>query len=328
MIELARRADRVDLFRAVAQKRGLHEAIIEKDFWVCWLLDYLFTDSPWKDRLAFKGGTSLSKAYCLIQRFSEDIDLILDWTLLGFDPDEPWDERSTTKQDLFNKGANEKTKSFLESTFLPSLRRDLEARLAGVIDLGLSGQEVLFTYPRSFKLEAIQPQIRLEIGPLAAWVPNEERPIRPYVADDFPLLFSRPSVQVRTVSAQRTFWEKATILHQEAHRSNDKAVPLRYSRHYYDMNRMIGTDVELMALADLDLLEAVVTFKQRFYRSSWARYEDARPGSFRLLPSEGHRRALELDYQSMRSMIFGPIPPFAEVIDSLARTEQSINGIL
>ncbi len=75
--------DRTDLFRATAQSMNVHEAIVEKDFWVCWILDYLFNQSPWKDGLVFKGGTSLSKAFAAIERFSEDIDLILDWRLIG-----------------------------------------------------------------------------------------------------------------------------------------------------------------------------------------------------------------------------------------------------
>ena len=82
--------DRRDLFRAAAQQMRVNEAIVEKDFWVFWTLDYLFYDSPWQDKRAFKGGTSLSKAYGVIERFSEDIDLILDWTLLGYEKDTPW----------------------------------------------------------------------------------------------------------------------------------------------------------------------------------------------------------------------------------------------
>ena len=105
MREMARRPekDRRDLFRAAAQKMDVHEAIVEKDFWVCWVLDYLFQESPWRDHLAFKGGTSLSKAFGAIERFSEDMDLILDWRTLGYSPDEPWARRSATKQDAFCK---------------------------------------------------------------------------------------------------------------------------------------------------------------------------------------------------------------------------------
>ena len=99
-------SEREELFLVTARERALPEAVIEKDFWVCWTLDYLFHDSPWKDRLAFKGGTSLSKCFDLIHRFSEDIDLILDWRLVGCEKDEPWAERSKNQQDKFNKAVN------------------------------------------------------------------------------------------------------------------------------------------------------------------------------------------------------------------------------
>lgn len=84
-------SDRKALFQNTAAKMGLTEAIVEKDYWVCFMLDYLFQCCKWKDSIAFKGGTSLSKAYGLIERFSEDIDLILDWRVLGYEKDEPWE---------------------------------------------------------------------------------------------------------------------------------------------------------------------------------------------------------------------------------------------
>ena len=101
MIEIANLPadDRRELFHNTAAKIGLHDAIVEKDFWVCLTLDYLFHRSPWKEAVTFKGGTSLSKGYHLISRFSEDIDLILDWRVLGYGIDEPWEKRSNTKQD-------------------------------------------------------------------------------------------------------------------------------------------------------------------------------------------------------------------------------------
>lgn len=100
------------LFRNAAGKIGLHEAIVEKDFWVCLTLDYLFHSCKWKEAFTFKGGTSLSKCYGLIKRFSEDIDLILDWRVLGYGMNEPWEQRSNTKQDAFNKEANIKAERF------------------------------------------------------------------------------------------------------------------------------------------------------------------------------------------------------------------------
>lgn len=85
--------ERADVFIIVAKEKKMHPAIVEKDFWVCWTLDYLFSESKFKDSFAFKGGTSLSKGFDLIERFSEDIDLIFDWRLLGYGIDEPWKRR-------------------------------------------------------------------------------------------------------------------------------------------------------------------------------------------------------------------------------------------
>ncbi|MDU2566754.1 MAG: nucleotidyl transferase AbiEii/AbiGii toxin family protein, partial [Anaerococcus sp.] len=109
-----------------ARKKNISEAVIEKDYWVTFILDYLFNENKWKEYLTFKGGTSLSKCFGLIERFSEDIDLILDWRVLGYEEKEPWIERSNTKQDKFNKEVNEKTEVFLRDKFLKVLEEDLK----------------------------------------------------------------------------------------------------------------------------------------------------------------------------------------------------------
>ena len=330
MRDLARRSenDRRELFRAAGQAMRVHEAIIEKDFWVCWTLDYLFQDSPWKDRMAFKGGTSLSKVYGAIERFSEDIDLILDWRLLGYSEEEPWQDRSPTKQDAFGKQANQRAAEFLAQEFSPELGRALKSRVQAGIEVAAQGQDVLIQYPRAFSLDAINPQIRLEIGPLAAWVPNEQKPIRPYSAEQFPKVFTKPGTTVRTIAVERTFWEKATILHQEAHRGPDRPLPPRYSRHYYDMYRLSLLPLRDDALARIDLLQEVVRFKMRFYRSPWAKYEEATPGSLLLLPPTHHVPELQRDYAAMRAMLFGTVPTFDEIISGLSALEKSINALM
>lgn len=329
MRDIARRSekDRRDLFRAAAQKMRVHEAIVEKDFWVCWVLDYLFQDCRWKDHLAFKGGTSLSKAFGAIERFSEDIDLILDWQLLGYSPEEPWAERSATKQEAFGKESNLRTAEFLAKDFVPVISPLLAERIGTAIAVEAREQDVLIQYPRAFSLEAVQPQIRLEIGPMAAWVPNEPRTIHPYAADQFPQYFSQAETSVRTILAERTFWEKATILHQEAHRGPEKPLPPRYSRHYYDLYRLSRMPIREKALASIPLLHDVVQFKMRFYRCPWASYEEARPGSLRLLPPDHHLAELEKDYRAMQVMLFGQIPSFDEIMKELAALEKAINEL-
>ena len=150
------------------------------------MLDYLFHRCAWKDYLAFKGGTSLSKAYDLIKLFSEDIDLILDWRVLGYGIDEPWEQRSNTKQDAFNKEANERAEVFLRDVFLPAIIKDLTEELTLPVKCEIDpcdGQTVRFTYPNSFSDTAILQEIRLEIGALAAWTPAAEHTIAPYAAE-------------------------------------------------------------------------------------------------------------------------------------------------
>jgi hypothetical protein len=244
--------NREALFRNTANKMGLTEAIVEKDFWVCWMLDYLFHRCRWKDNLAFKGGTSLSKAYGLIERFSEDIDLILDWRVIGYEKDEPWQKRSITKQDLFNKEANAKADIFLRDTFLTEVVPELSSELSDSIKCTIDAndrQTVKFQYPSNFSDNAILQEIRLEIGTLAAWTPAQLQRITPYAAQQYGHLFEQPSGEVLTVLPKRTFWEKVTILHREAFRDADREFPSRYSRHYYDLtawHRLLSKRMRLL----------------------------------------------------------------------------------
>jgi hypothetical protein len=318
--------DRQDLFRATAQAMRVHEAVVEKDFWVCWLLDYLFQDSPWKDEMAFKGGTSLSKAFGAIERFSEDVDLILDWRRLGYGAEEPWAERSVTKQDAFGKTANRRAATFLAQEMAPVLRNVLSERAGVDINVEADEQEVRVWYPKAFFLAAILPQIRLEIGPLAAWTPNVACPVRPYAAERFPHVFTHLATMVRTITAERTFWEKATILHQEAHRAPARPLPARYSRHYYDLYRLSRLPVGAAAVAMPNLLHEVVCFKMRFYHCPWAHYETAKPGTLRLLPPAHNFDGMHKDYAAMQAMLFGAIPTFTEILNGLTQLERTING--
>ena len=320
--------DREALFRNTAVKMGMSEAIVEKDFWVCYMLDYLFHRCTWKDNLAFKGGTSLSKAYGLIERFSEDIDLILDWRVLGYGINEPWEQRSNTKQDIFNKEANTRAEDFLRDTFLPSviagLTADLGDKVKCVID-DTDSQTVKIAYPNSFSEMSILQEIRLEIGALAAWTPVKVAEVTPYAAQEYGRLFKQPSTNILTVLPERTFWEKATILHREAFREEDRPFPTRYSRHYYDLYRMMQTEVKDNALADNDLLTKVVDFKDKFYRCPWARYDLAKRGTMRLMPPEYNLNKLRDDYEHMQNMLFGDKPSFEEIMDDIAKLEAEIN---
>lgn len=322
--------DRDALFRNTAVKTGMSEAVVEKDFWVCWMLDYLFHQCKWKDSFAFKGGTSLSKAYGLIERFSEDIDLILDWRVLGYEKEEPWLDRLNTKQDLFNKMANERAAVFLEQKFLPAMIMDMSRELQQETKCYIEPsdpQTVRFSYPSSFSDQAILREIRLEIGALAAWTPAEHRSIKPYAAEQYPGKFEQGATEILTVLPERTFWEKVTILHREAYRPVSSEMPDRYSRHYYDLYRMAKTPYKVSALNNKELLAKVVRFKDKFYRCSWARYDLALPGTLRLLPPDFRYEKLKGDYAHMQNMLLGEKPGFDEIMEGIKHLEKEINFI-
>lgn len=332
MIHIAKIADRdrQALFKNTAHKMGMTEAIIEKDFWVCWILDYLFHRSEWKDNIAFKGGTSLSKSYGLIERFSEDVDLILDWCVLGYGKDEPWEKRSKTHQDIFNKEANSRTEAFLKDIFVPLVNRDIQAQLPSAPRCHIDPNDpltVLFAYVHNFDDISILPVIRLEFGALAAWTPAENRTITPYSAMQYPLLFKQPTTDILTVLPDRTFWEKVTILYREANRPQSKSFPTRYSRHYYDLYCMSHSPVKTTAYNNIKLLEKVVEFKDKFYHCPWAKYGDAKIGTLKLLPPEQNVAALKEDYVHMQNMIFGKKPGFDEIISCIETLETEINRL-
>lgn len=322
--------DRADALVVAARGKGMHPAIVEKDFWVCWTLDYLFSESAFRDFFAFKGGTSLSKGFDLIERFSEDIDLIFDWRLLGYEEKEPWEKRSNTKQDAFVRQINERAGIFLRDNLMPEMQAYLAEQNITNAALRIDEddpQTLRFFYPQSFSDDSILQEIRLETGALAAWTPTTVARISPYIAEEFPAAFAHPATAVLTVSPERTFWEKATILHKEAFRTSGR-FPSRYSRHYYDLYKLAQSDVKEKALGDQDLLKSVVDFKMTFWRSNAARYDLCAPGTMRLMPPDGSIPLVEQDYASMQNMIFGEAPIFDELMSEIGRLESEINSFV
>ena len=311
-----------------AAKKNLNVAIVEKDFWVCLTLDYLFQYSKWKDAFAFKGGTCLSKVYHAIERFSEDIDLILDWRILGYTIDEPWQKRSNTKQLQFIEESRQRLYRFLKTEFLDDFMQGMK-NLTGIsinayIDPNDPGT-VIFAYPSMHSDPSILNVIKLEIGILASWMPLTSGFVASFVAEVYPTLFAVSKTRVNVTTIERTFWEKATILHQEAFRPVDSKVPLRYSRHYYDLFCLCKKGIDKYALNDSNLLNEVSEFKMKFYPRRWARYDLAKFGSIHLLPPQHSIEQLEKDYLAMQKMIYGERPSFKEILQVIGELEKQIN---
>lgn len=336
--------ERADLFVAASERRPrISAGIMEKDFWVCWTLSRIFSSVHFPLHLIFKGGTSLSKVFNAIERFSEDVDLSFDRRELGFDTTkDPEKAPSLKKRDALLDELQAECEAVIRKRFVPTLIEDFKKVIgnpnnnsaAWNIDIDPEDkQAVLFRYPQAIALQGIvmpayvRPMVRLELGARSDSLPAGKHPVSPYTADLFPDMFTAPSCEVTALEAVRTFWEKATILHAQAHRPSSAKTRERLSRHYYDLYQLAKTAIATEALADLDLLNRVVEHKIAFFRSAWANYETAKPGSFHLLPQEERQDDLRRDYAQMETMIFGDYPAWEEIIQGLKKTEQRINAM-
>jgi hypothetical protein len=334
--------DRAALFGETGAARGVADTIIEKDFWVCWTLKRLFAlQGEEFASLVFKGGTSLSKAYGAIRRFSEDIDLSLDRADLGYtgdrDPEKEGFSKKKTAQLIDDLVAD--VENHIAEKLLPALRRAIVDQLGEPKDAEWwleidpdDAQTVNFRYPAALEathyagMAYITPRVKLELGARGDPWPTEQKIIRPYAAEDFPDFFEAPDTNVVVLSARRTFWEKATALHAEAHRPSETPTPQYFSRHYYDLAMLLGTDEGKAAATDFDLLAQVAKHKATFFRSGWASYETAKPGGLRLMPDEARIKDLRADYRQMAPMMFDDRPPsFDDIIAKIEKLQEFIN---
>ncbi|MCK9391269.1 MAG: nucleotidyl transferase AbiEii/AbiGii toxin family protein [Syntrophales bacterium] len=234
-------------FEQAQSRLGLPPVSIEKDFWVCWTLWKLFNLPEWGKQLVFKGGTSLSKGWGLIERFSEDIDIVINRDFLGFGGDKSPEKAPSNKQ---RKNRLENLKETCRSRIHSELRPAIEQCFMEALPAGIKWsleiaspeedpdeQTLLFQYPGilSGSSTYLQPQVKIELGARSDTWPNESPFIRPYLADAFPAIFAIDKFTVQAVAPERTFWEKAMLLHEETFRSIEKPRKARLARHYYDL---------------------------------------------------------------------------------------------
>jgi len=328
--------DRRTAFVQAAAARQLSPEIVEKDFWVCWTLKELFGLPTIGEHLIFKGGTSLSKVFKVIERFSEDIDVSIDRAFLGFggtnEPEagasnkEKQRRIEALKATCQQKIANE-LKPALEQVIGAKLRKDDAWRLRPD-GTDPDQQTLLFDYPSAMPLAGagyVRQMVKIEMGARADHWPCEARSVTPYVAEEFPHAFQESTCAVKVLSVERTFWEKATILHAEYHRPADKAMPERFSRHYCDFSEMIRRGVGPSAVAKLELLARVAQHKSLFFKTSWAHYGEAAKGALRVAPPEHRLKLLQEDYARMQQMFFGEPPGFDDILVLLRQWESEFN---
>ncbi len=332
-------AERRDLFLGAATRLGTAVQNVEKDFWVCWTLDALFNGLPaGGPRLLFKGGTSLSKAFGLISRFSEDIDITVFRDDLGqrvdaADLDALSGKKRRTRLEAIRAACQGYIAGPLKAQFteiaqsvIPGGRFRLETDPDDK-----DGQTLLFWYPAVTATEDdyIRAAVKIEAGAKSALDPHINASLMPYVAADLTDLDLEVH-HVTTVKPERTFWDKVIILHglcQWFHRRQQlRHEGQRVSRHYYDVHRLMQADAAQAWRADRRLAEDCATHARLFFGSPDLGLDTATVGTFTLNPDNAMRDALERDYAAMSGMIFGNIPPLAVVLASVAALQEAINA--
>jgi hypothetical protein len=347
--------DRRALYSAAAAKLETRAENVEKDLYVCWVLDFLFNrrkDDP--VHLYFKGGTSLSKAYGLIRRFSEDIDIgIYKGDLnVPLEVDIAALPSVTKQQKALANEVDEAARKYISGPLRDQLLTEIAAieeaigqkdhfsigfgfdayRSKDALDVLVIGYDSAFNTGDDY----VQAAVRVEGGARPDPVPVESREITPYVADELSKGADLKLSGVTTVKPERTFWEKVLILHamtemtqkRDADKDPNRPIPdlNRYSRHYYDVHqiwqhREYGKKTALMR----DLAEACRQHKELMFRAPDHRYDRAVPGTYRLMPTKEMLRKLASDYDRMSAMIFGTPPKFEDVMVSIEELERFVN---
>jgi hypothetical protein len=324
--------DRKDVFEAAAERLGTTAQSIEKDLWVCRVIDALFKGLSSRPELYFKGGTSLSKGYGLIKRFSEDIDIVVSRAGLSIkSADDPLAEGMTSKK---RKAAVEVTKQKCSDHVLGRMKSDLEELLQGCVfesdDDDPEKSTLRVKYPSLLKPDGyLKPWVKIECGARGARDPEAKKSIAPYLQHELGTKFNLATQGVTLIAAERTFWEKALILHgiycgfrDEKRRPGENNL---ISRHYYDVAMMRDRPEGLKAVRSTALLDKVREHKLLLWRKSWERLEEAKPGAVRLVPQDGVKEDLAKDYAAMSVMMFGKAPDFDWVLSELAKLEEHIN---
>jgi hypothetical protein len=336
----ANREERAKYFQeATARSENIKNVIIiEKDFWVCWTLDQIFSNPLLSPHVTFKGGTSLSKCYNIIERFSEDIDLTLSKQYIGITAEnDPATVTGTNQRGIRLEQLSEKVKNKINNEVKPLLHQEIKKNISiffpdtewKLETDEKDEQSLIFHYPSCFEKKSdgyIQSSIKLEFGARADISPCETKTVTTYVQQLLPELFDSPTeIKVTALAAKRTYWEKITLLHAEYHRDPKKPLPGRLFRHYYDIAMLDKNNLTNDALQDTELLSDVVRNKIIYFPSKWANYDEAKIGTLRLYPNDVFIEQLKQDHKNMNEMFFGTAPDFNKTLSAILNIEKTIN---
>jgi hypothetical protein len=316
------REDQREVIVAAAPDLKLLPAVVEKDVWVCFALNILFA-IPDNRPMVFKGGTSLSKVFNLIERFSEDIDISVNFLK------DYGDSISKTQANKYRDDIEANLQVYKADVLLPGLsQRSKDHDLT--VEPGDTDWEIHLTY-KSVLASAedyIKSRVKIELSGRNETEPSEKHTIRPYLAEKAKALVF-PEATIDALLAERTFWEKVTLIHAGLNSGNIENTPARMSRHWSDLSTLIKTKTGERAISDHELCLRVINHKDMFWRDGKARYDDCRNKKFRLVPTGDTMTKLKDDYEAMleAGMFFSDKPAtFEEIMNDIAAIESRLNS--
>lgn len=317
--------DQMELLTLTSQNTGINLNAVEKDWWVTVTLKAL-SQTSCANNLLFKGGTSLSKGWNIIERFSEDIDLALDHTFFGIDG----------KNGSQRKKLRKKSRRYIHGTLSDELKQQLN--LMGINnftienvtnktnergeDIPISSESdptvILVNYESIIEEQIIYipPRVKIEISCLSMAEPSEQREIKSLIYDYFPEEDDETKSFINTVLPARTFLEKAFLLSEEFQKENPRY--LRMSRHLYDLEKLMHTPFSDVALSDPQLYVEIVKHRSTYNHLGYVDYNLHHPSTINFCPTETVRDKWESDYNDMKvNFIYGESPSFDELLEAM-----------
>lgn len=305
--------------------------LLEKDIWICWALSLLFK-MPNRLPMAFKGGTSLSKAYRVIDRFSEDVDITIDYQALNCG--NPFAENmSKTKLKNMSLSLKSMLTLHIKDSIIPYYEKTISEQFKKnppTLTMDNDGETLHLHYPSVIEQKSgyIIDSIRLEFGGRNLTTPNETLIITTDISEHIKDL-TLPIAEVTVLSPQKTFWEKITLIHYECNRPTLKEDANRISRHWYDIAMLSKHSIGKEALNNSELLYEVIKIKKTFYDSGFAKYDECTNGNLRLIPNDDYLKLLKHDFDNMLSnkMFYDEQPDFYKIIHEIKQLENKINQL-
>ncbi|MEA3495556.1 MAG: nucleotidyl transferase AbiEii/AbiGii toxin family protein [Bacteroidota bacterium] len=319
---------KVNAYNQIAESTGMSPFAVEKDWWVVQALSIIFELEIGK-ALVFKGGTSLSKVWGLISRFSEDIDLAVDRSFFGYEGELSKSQRTKLRKDS-SEYITESLFPELQEVFKQKELDDIEFKLVEAVSSDQDPRIIEIYYPHVIEAPGyLAPRVQLEIGSRSLIEPFSVQKIKSLVDEHFSSKeFAQKKVSIPTVIPERTFLKKIFLLHEEFHRPPEKIRVDRLSRHLYDVYQISQTKIADSAINDQKLYETIVKHRHRYTKVGGVDYNLHQPQTINPIPLEEFKKSWKKDYQTMQEqMIYGDSPSFEEMIAGIQSLVEKINKL-